>query len=247
MEIHLLTIFPDMCVAPLEASILQRARARGLLHVHLHNLRDFTTDRHRTTDDAPYGGGAGMLMKIGPMVRGIGAIQERFGPAYIVLLSPQGTVLTQPLVKCLAQRPRLLLICGHYGGVDARIAQYIDAEISIGDYILTGGELPAMVIVDAVARMVPEVIGDPVSVTEDSLFSELLQGPQYTRPAEFAGMPVPAVLLSGDHAAIARWRRQQALQTTLERRPDLLQRAVLSPQDRLLVEEFQTRKAAQHG
>jgi tRNA (guanine37-N1)-methyltransferase len=227
--------------------MLQRAQSRGLLHVHLHNIRDFTTDRHRTTDDAPYGGGAGMVMKIGPIVRALGAVQERFGPAYVVLLSPQGTVLTQPLVKCLAQRQRLLLICGHYGGVDARIARYIDAEISIGDYILTGGELPAMVIVDAVARMVPGVIGDPLSVTEDSLFSELLQGPQYTRPAEFAGLPVPAVLLSGDHAAIARWRRQQALRTTLERRPDLLQRAELSPQDRLLVEALQAGKAPQHG
>jgi tRNA (guanine37-N1)-methyltransferase len=247
MEIHLLTIFPDMCTAPLDTSMLQRARSRGLLQVHLHNLRDFTTDRHRTTDDAPYGGGAGMVMKVGPIVRGLGAIQERFGPAYVVLLSPQGTILTQPLVKCLAQRQRLLLICGHYGGVDARIQQYIDAEISIGDYIVTGGELPAMVVVDAVARMIPEVIGDPLSVTEDSLFNDLLQGPQYTRPAEFAGLPVPAVLRSGDHAAIARWRRQQALKTTLERRPDLLQRAVLSPQDRLLLEELQTRKAPQHG
>ena len=247
MEMHILTIFPDMFVSPLQTSILQRARSRALLHVYLHNIRDFTTDRHRTTDDAPYGGGAGMLMKIGPIVGGIRAVQERFGPAYVVLLSPQGTVLTQPLVKSLAQQQRLLLICGHYGGVDARIQHYIDAEISIGDYVLTGGELPAMVLLDAVARMVPEVVGDPLSVTEDSLFNDLLQGPQYTRPAEFAGLSVPAVLRSGDHAAIARWRRQQALKTTLERRPDLLQQAALSAQDQLLLDALQRRGAPQHG
>jgi tRNA (guanine37-N1)-methyltransferase len=243
MEVHILTIFPEMFASPLEASILQRARARRLLQMDLHNIRDHTTDRHRSTDDAPYGGGAGMIMKVGPIVSAIRTVQERFGPAYVILLSPQGTVLTQHMVKCLAQRERLLLICGRYGGVDARIRQYIDAEISIGDYILTGGELPAMVMVDAVARMVPDVIGDRLSVEEDSLFDGLLQGPQYTRPAEIAGAQVPAILLSGDHAAIARWRRCQALQTTLERRPDLLQRAELSAQDMAILQELRAREA----
>ena len=247
MEIHILTIFPDMFASPLDTSILHRARARGLLRVHLHNLRDFTTDRHRSTDDTPYGGGAGMVMKVEPIVSGIQAVQDHFGPAYSILLSPQGTVLTQRVVKCLAQQQRLLLICGRYGGVDARIQQYVDAEISIGDYILTGGELPAMVMVDAVARMVPDVVGDPLSVAEDSLFNDLLQGPQYTRPAEFAGVQVPAILLSGDHAAIAQWRRRQALKTTLERRPDLLQRAVLSTQDLALLQELQPSEATPHG
>lgn len=247
MEVHILTIFPDMFVAPFDTSILQRARARGLLEVHVHNIRDFTTDRHRSTDDAPYGGGAGMIMKVEPLVRGIQAVQDRFGAAYVILLSPQGAVLTQPRVKGLARHPRLMLLCGHYGGVDARIQRYVDAEISIGDYILTGGELPAMVLVDAVARMLPDVVGDPLSVEADSLFHGLLQGPQYTRPAEFAGAQVPDVLRSGDHAAIARWRRCQALKVTLERRPDLLQRAELSSQDQQVIAQLRARKVPEHG
>jgi tRNA (guanine37-N1)-methyltransferase len=247
MEVHILTIFPEMFAGPLEVSILQRARARSLLQIHLHNLRDFTTDRHRITDDYPYGGGVGMLMKPEPIVTGIHEVQARFGPAYVILFSPQGTLLTQPLVTCLAQRPRLLLICGHYGGVDARVQQYINTELSIGDYVLTGGELPAMVLVDAVARLVPGVLGAPQSAEADSLCNNLLQGPQYTRPAEFVGAWVPAVLLSGDHAAIAQWRRRQALKTTLERRPDLLQGAVLSAQDRAILQELQAQGAKMYG
>jgi tRNA (guanine37-N1)-methyltransferase len=156
-------------------------------------------------------------------------------------------LLTQRLVKQLAQRQRLLLICGHYGGVDARVAQFVDAELSIGDYVLTGGELPAMVMVDAVARMVPEVLGAPQSVEGDSLFNGLLQGPQYTRPVEFAGLRVPDILLSGNHAAIARWRRRQALKTTWERRPELLKGAGLSAQDEAILQELQAREAEQHG
>jgi tRNA (guanine37-N1)-methyltransferase len=247
MEIHLLTIFPEMLAAPLDTSILQRARRRGLLHIYLHNLRDYTTDRHRSTDDAPYGGGAGMIMKVEPIVRAIEDVQNRFGPAYVILLSPQGPVLTQPRVKCLARHERLLLICGRYGGIDARVQRYTNAELSIGDYILSGGELPAMVVVDAVARMVPGVVGERLSVEEDSLANNLLQGPQYTRPAEFAGAQVPAILLSGDHAAIARWRRRQALRTTLERRPDLLQGADLSAQDLTILQEFRASEATPHG
>jgi tRNA (guanine37-N1)-methyltransferase len=239
MEIHILTIFPEMFVSPLNASILQKAQGRGLLCLHRHNIRDFTSDRHHVTDDYPYGGGAGMVMKPAPIVRGIHEVQARYGPAYVVLLSPQGILLTQDLVRSLAQRERLVLICGHYGGIDARVQHYVDAEISIGDYILTGGELPAMVLIDAVSRMVPEVVGDPQSVAEDSLFNMLLQGPQYTRPAEFAGMRVPEVLLSGNHAAIAAWRRRQSLQTTFERRPDLLTRAPLSEPDLVMLRELQ--------
>jgi tRNA (guanine37-N1)-methyltransferase len=239
MEIHILSIFPEMFTSPLDASILQRARERGLLCLHLHNIRDFTTDRHRVTDDYPYGGGAGMVMKPEPIVRGIAEVQARFGPAHVISLSPQGTLLTQDLVRSLAQRERLVLICGRYGGIDARVLHYVHAEISIGDYILTGGELAAMVLVDAVSRMIPEVIGDPQSVAADSLFNALLQGPQYTRPAEFAGVRVPDVLLSGDHGAIATWRRRQSLQATLERRPDLLTRAPLSAHDLVLLRELQ--------
>ena len=246
MEVHILTIFPEMFPAPLQASILQRAQERCLLQVHVHNLRDFTTDRHRVTDDAPYGGGAGMIMKPEPIVTGVHAIQARFGPAYIILLSPQGVVLTQALAKTLAQRERVLLICGRYGGVDARVQAYTDAEISIGDYVLTGGEFPAMVLLDVVGRLLPGVLGDCHSVAEDSLFNGLLQGPQYTRPVEFDGVRVPDMLLSGNHAAIRQWRRRQALWTTLQRRPDLLRGAVLTPQDQAILREFQQAGAEPH-
>lgn len=247
MEVHILTIFPEMFASPLEASILQRAQERRLVQVHLHNIRDFTTDRHRVTDDYPYGGGSGMIMKPEPIIAGVRTVQERFGPGFVILLGPQGTVLTQDLVKDLAHKERLLLICGRYGGVDARVHQYIDAEISIGDYVVTGGELPAMIILDAVGRMIPDVLGDRQSVAEDSLFNGLLQGPQYTRPADFAGARVPAILLSGDHAAIVAWRRRQSLQTTLRRRPDLLKRASLSPRDLAILRELQEEGTAQHG
>jgi tRNA (guanine37-N1)-methyltransferase len=237
MEIHILTIFPDMFASPLNESILQRAQARGLLKLYLHNTRDFATDRHRITDDLPYGGGPGMVMKPEPIVAGIAMVRQRFGPAQVILLSPQGTLLTQREVKGLAQYERLLLICGRYSGVDARVQHYIDAEISIGDYVLTGGELPAMIIVDAVARMLPDVLGDMHSAEGDSLFNSLLQGPVYTRPVEFAGLQVPTILRSGDHAAIAQWRRRQALWMTRQRRPELLQQASLSPQDEAILRE----------
>ena len=246
MEVHILTIFPDMFTAPLQASILQRAQERCLLQVHIHNLRDFTTDRHHVTDDAPYGGGAGMIMKPEPIVTGVHAIQARFGPAYVILLSPQGFVLTQEHAKTLAQHERLLLICGRYGGVDARVQAYTDTEISIGDYVLTGGEFPAMVLLDVVGRLLPGVLGDCHSVEEDSLFNGLLQGPQYTRPVEFDGVRVPDVLLSGNHAAIRQWRRRQALWTTLQRRPELLREAVLTPQDQAILREFQPAGAEPH-
>ncbi len=246
MEVHILTIFPEMFTSPLQASILQRAQERCLLQIQVHNLRDFTTDRHHVTDDYPYGGGAGMIMKPEPIVTGIQEIQARFGPAYVILLSPQGTLLTQDGAKTLAQRERLLLICGRYGGVDARVQAYVQAEMSIGDYVLTGGELPAMVLLDVVGRQLPGVLGDSQSVEEDSLFHGLLQGPQYTRPVEFAGVRVPAILLSGNHAAIRQWRRRQALRTTLQRRPDLLQRAALSPQDQAILLEVQHEEAEPH-
>jgi len=194
MEMHILTIFPEMFTAPLQASILQRAQERCLLQVHIHNLRDYTMDHHHVTDDAPYGGGAGMIMKPEPIVTGVHAIQARFGPAHVIILSPQGVVLRQELAKTLAKHERLLLICGRYGGVDARVQAYTDAEISIGDYVLTGGEFPAMVLLDVVGRLLPGVLGDRHSVEEDSLFNGILQGPQYTRPVEFDGVRVPEVL-----------------------------------------------------
>lgn len=247
MDVHILTIFPEMFTSPLQTSILQRAQERRLLQIYVHNIRDFTTGRHHVTDDSPYGGGAGMVMKPEPIVTGIREIQAQYGRSYVILLSPQGTVLTQALVKSLAQPERLLLICGRYGGVDARVQAFVDTELSIGDYVLTGGELPAMVLLDAVGRMIPGVLGDQQSVAEDSLFHGLLQGPQYTRPAEFAGVHVPAVLLSGNHLAIAQWRRRQALYTTLQRRPDLLAQAALSPQDRVILRELQQQGVEKHG
>ena len=247
MEVHILTIFPDMFASPLQGSILQRAQERGFLQVHVHNLRSFTTDRHHVTDDAPYGGGAGMIMKLEPLVRGIQEIQAHFGPAHVILLSPQGMVLTQECAKTLAGHERLLLLCGRYGGVDARIQAYIHAELSIGDYVLTGGELPALVLLDVIGRLLPGVLGDPHSVEEDSLYYGLLQGPQYTRPAEFNGMRVPDTLLSGDHAAILQWRRRQALWTTLQRRPDLLQTAQLAPEDQAILQECQHAGVPPHG
>ncbi len=239
MEIHILSIFPEMFASVLDESILGRALTRGLLQVYTHNIRDFTEDRHRVTDDMPYGGGPGMVMKPEPIVAGIQTIQERFGPSYVILLSPQGDVLGQDGVKGFARMERLLLICGRYSGVDARVTHYIDAELSIGDYVLTGGEIPAMVLVDAVARMIPEVLGDAQSAVEDSLFDGLLQGPVYTRPVEFEALRVPEVLRSGNHAAVAKWRRRQALLTTWQRRPELLQAASLSAEDRAIVQEFE--------
>jgi tRNA (guanine37-N1)-methyltransferase len=239
MEVHILTIFPEMFVSPFADSILQRAQSRGLLRIHLHNTRDFATDRHRVTDDLPYGGGPGMVMKPEPIVAGIRAIQDTFGPAHVVLLTPQGELFDQDRAKTLAQYERLLLVCGRYAGIDARVQRYVDAELSIGDYVLTGGELPAMVIVDAVVRLIPDVLGDAQSAEVDSLFHGLLQGPVYTRPVEFTGARVPSILCSGNHAAIAAWRRRQALWTTYQRRPELLQDAALSPQDLAVLREFE--------
>jgi tRNA (guanine37-N1)-methyltransferase len=233
-----------MFASVLDESILGRAQTRGLLQVYTHNIRDFTEDRHRITDDIPYGGGPGMVMKPEPIVAGIRAIQARFGSSYVILLSPQGQVLNQDGVKRLAHMERLLLICGRYSGVDARVAHYIDAELSIGDYVLTGGEIPAMVLVDAVARMIPEVLGDAQSAEVDSLFEGLLQGPVYTRPVAFEARYVPDVLRSGNHAAVAKWRRRQALWTTWKRRPELLQGAPLSAEDRAIVQEFERAKLA---
>ena len=244
MEIHILSIFPEMFASVLDESILGRARSRGLLQVYTHNIRDFTADRHRVTDDMPYGGGPGMVMKPEPIVAGIRDIQARFGPSYVILLSPQGPVLNQEGVKNLAGMQRLLLICGRYSGVDARVTHYIDAELSIGDYVLTGGELPAMVLVDAVARMIPQVLGDAQSAADDSLFDGLLQGPVYTRPVAFETLCVPDILRSGDHAAVAKWRRRQALWTTWRRRPELLQGAALSDADRAMVQEFERAESA---
>jgi tRNA (guanine37-N1)-methyltransferase len=225
MRFDLFSTLPRMFDGPLTESILKRAIDRGLLDIRVHDLRDWTTDRHRTTDDAPYGGGAGMVMKPEPIFRAVeevaGATPEARGETPVILMGPGGQVFDQRMAEELARLPRIALICGHYEGVDDRVRQALATrELSIGDYVLSGGELPAMVVVDAVSRLVPGVI-DALSTAEESHTSGLLEYPQYTRPAAFRGMAVPEILLSGNHAAIARWRRQQALERTERDRPDM--------------------------
>ena len=237
LRCDLFTLFPAMVTGPLEASILKRAQERGLLAVDVHDIRDWTTDRHRTVDDTPYGGGAGMVMMAPPLIAAVEAVLGRdLGRTRIVLLSASGRRFTQAVAHDLATVPRLALICGHYEGVDERVAETLGAEeLSIGDYVLTGGELAALVVLDAVARLVPGVI-DAASIAEESHASGLVEYPHYTRPAEFRGLAVPPILLSGHHANIARWRREQAIRRTVGRRPDLIPSATLSPAERALVD-----------
>lgn len=239
----MLTLFPEMFPGPLGASILGRAIQRGLLDVRVHDIRTFTTDRHRTADDTPYGGGAGMVMKPEPVVAAVEAILTGGQPEAerppVILLSPQGRLFSQAIARDLVQRARVVLICGHYEGIDERVRQLVVTdELSIGDYVLTGGELPALVVTDAVARLVPGVLGKEASHAEESFSDGLLEYPHYTRPAEFRRLAVPEVLLSGHHAQIRRWRRRQALWRTLSRRPDLLPWAELSAEDRTFLAEL---------
>lgn len=239
MRIDVLTLFPEMFPGPLGYSITGRAFAQGLAELRLVNLRDFTDDRHRTADDAPYGGGAGMVMKPEPVFRALEALRAEPGPLHAVLLSPQGRRFTQAVARELAARPRLALVCGHYEGVDERIRiAAVDEEVSIGDYVLTGGEVAAMVVIDAVVRLLPGALGAEASLEEESFTGGLLEYPHYTRPAEFAGLEVPEVLRSGNHAAIRAWRRREALRRTLERRPDLLATAPLDDEDRRYLAEL---------
>ncbi len=223
MRVDILTLFPGIFSGPLENSILLKAREAGLLTVAVHDLRDFAAGKHRVTDEPPFGGGGGMVMKPEPVFAGVESVRERFGPGKAVLLSPQGETLSSALARRLsAEEDHLILICGRYEGVDQRVADHLaDLEVSIGDYVLTGGELPALVLIDAVARFLPGVLGDPLASSRDSFEEGLLEAPQYTRPRTFRGHPVPDVLLSGDHAAIEKWRREEALQRTRIRRPDL--------------------------
>ena len=221
MKIDVLTLFPAMFAGPLDESIVKRAREAGLLDLRLHNLRDYAHDRHRTVDDRPFGGGPGMLLKPEPIFEAVESLANE--NTQIILLSPGGRTLNQAILRELAQEKELLLISGHYEGFDERIRERLaDDELSIGDYVLTNGALPAMVIIDAVTRLLPGALGDEESAREDSFSRGLLEYPQYTRPAEFRGMKVPEVLLSGNHAEIARWRGEQARLRTTQRRPDLL-------------------------
>ncbi|MDP2662391.1 MAG: tRNA (guanosine(37)-N1)-methyltransferase TrmD [Dehalococcoidia bacterium] len=232
MRVDILTLFPEMFRGPFDESIVKRAIDRGLVEVAFHNIRDFSTDKHRTVDDAPYGGGPGMVMKPDPVFAAVESLALPEGTP-VVLLGPQGRLFNQRIAEELASRERLALICGHYEGVDERIREHlINDEISIGDYILTGGEIPAMVLVDAVTRLVPGVLGSDESISTDSLSSGLLQFPLYTRPLDFKGWKPPEVLLSGRHQEIARWRRRQSLLRTKERRPELLEVVELTVEER---------------
>lgn len=238
MIVDILTLFPEMFEGPLGASILGRALEKGLLSVRVTNIRDYAEGRHKVTDDCPYGGGTGMVMKPEPVYAAIDdAVERSAARPWIVLMTPQGEVFSQAIAWDLARRVHLVFVCGHYEGFDERIRLGVDQEISIGDYVLTGGEIPALVVVDAVCRLVPGVLGDDMSAVQDSFAQGLLEGPQYTRPREFRGMEVPEVLLSGDHEKVRLWRRKEALRRTLIRRRDLLDGMALSDEDRRLLAE----------
>ena len=242
MRFDIFTLFPEMLRSPLDESIIARARERGLVEINAWNPRDVTTDRHHIVDDYPYGGGAGMVMKPDPIFTAVERVYES-GP--IILMSPQGRVFTQAIARELAREPRVTLICGHYEGVDERVRQHLCTdEISLGDFVLTGGELAALVIVDAVTRLLPGVLAAG-STEEEAHTAGLLEYPHYTRPPEYRGWSVPDILLSGNHAAIARWRRKESLRRTRARRPDLLAALDLSAADRKLLAEIEAEETAE--
>ena len=251
MRFDVFTLFPEVFEPYLQVSILHRARQRGLVEVHLHNIRDWTVDRHHIIDDEPYGGGGGMIMKPEPLFAAVEGVLGSPPLCPVILLTPQGRLFTQSVAEQLASgeakphsaESRLALLCGRYEGVDERVRQHlVTDEISIGDYVLTGGEVPAMVLIDAVIRLLPGALGDPSAAWQDSHAHGLLEHPHYTRPPEFRGWGVPEVLLSGDHARIARWRREQAVRRTWQRRPDLLAKASLTEEDLRFLEGLNTDK-----
>jgi tRNA (guanine37-N1)-methyltransferase len=241
MQFEVFTLLPEVFPSYLETSIMKRARDRGLINVRVHNIRDYTHDKHHMTDDTPYGGGGGMVMKPDPVfeavesVLGLSAEQtlsDADSNIPIILLTPQGRVFNQSIAQELSQHPRIFLLCGRYEGIDERIREHlVTDEISIGDYVLTGGELPALMLIDAISRLLPDVLGDPTGAQDDSHAMGLLEYPHYTRPPEFRGWKIPEVLLSGAHAKIDKWRREQALLRTFKKRPDMLEKADLSKED----------------
>lgn len=235
MRFQVLTLFPSMITGYASESILGKAREKGLLEVEVLDIRDFATNKHRNTDDTPYGGGAGMVMKVESLVGAIEAAKAKLPGAKVILLSPRGATFTQAKARALAAEGSAILVCGRYEGVDERALAWVDEELSLGDFVLTGGELAALCVVDAVARLVPGVLGNAESATTESFEAHLLEHPHYTRPVEFRGMTVPPVLQGGDHARIARWRRWHALQLTKARRPELFAKVELSKDDRKLL------------
>jgi tRNA (guanine37-N1)-methyltransferase len=248
MQFEVFTLLPDVFPPYLESSILQRARQRGLIDVRIHNIRDYTHDKHHTTDDTPYGGGGGMVMKPEPVfeavesVLGIASGQAQPPSIPVILLTPQGRVFTQRVAEELSRHERIALLCGRYEGVDERIREHlVTDEISVGDYVLTGGELPALLIIDAVSRLIPGVLGDPTGAEDDSHSMGLLEYPHYTKPSGFRGWKVPEVLLSGDHGKIEKWRREQALQRTLQKRPDMIEKAQLSEAEKRFLEKLKSK------
>lgn len=266
MQFEVFTLLPEVFPSYLETSILKRARERGLINVNVYNIRDYTHDKHHTTDDTPYGGGGGMVMKPEPVFEAVESVlgKSEFTAGItenteelkeksvtsvvkslntpIILLTPQGRVFNQSIAKELSQYPRIALVCGRYEGIDERIREgLVTDEISIGDYVLTGGELPALILIDAVARLLPDVLGDPTGAEDDSHAMGLLEYPHYTRPPEFRGSKVPDVLLTGDHKKIDKWRREQALERTYKKRPDMLEKAELTKEDRKFVEGLKSK------
>ncbi len=240
MRIDILTLFPDMCEAVMSESIIGRARKAGKVEIHCTDIREYTENKHRNVDDTPYGGGMGMIMQAQPIYDCYQAICEETGAKpHLIFLTPQGKTLTQQRVRELAEYDNIALLCGHYEGVDQRVIDELQPEeISVGDYVLTGGELPALIVADSVCRMLPGVLSDEACFTDESHYNSLLEYPQYTRPPVWRDREVPSVLLSGHHANIEKWRRRQSLKRTMERRPDMLQNAELTKNDRKILEEI---------
>jgi len=237
LRIDVLTLFPEMFGGVLHSSILGRAEDKGILEFHVHNIRDYSESKHKNTDDYPFGGGAGMVMMAQPIFSCLDAVDPEH-EALRILLSPRGDQLSTRMGRELSEQKRILLLCGHYEGVDERVMGEIDREVSIGDYVLTGGELPAMVLIDCLSRFIPGVLGSSESAETESFSDGLLEYPQYTRPAEFRGMKVPEVLLNGNHALIARWRREQSILKTLEKRPELMETVVLDKKDKAFLRKL---------
>jgi tRNA (guanine37-N1)-methyltransferase len=261
MQFDVFTLLPEVFPSYLETSILKRARDRGLIDVRIHNIRDYTHDKHHVTDDTPYGGGGGMVMKPEPVFEALETVlgliptegSEQTPPVSalnipIILLTPQGRVFNQAIAKELSTYPHIALLCGRYEGIDERIREHlVTDEISIGDYVLTGGEIPALILIDAISRLLPNVLGDPTGAEDDSHAMGLLEYPHYTRPPEFRGWKAPDVLLSGDHAKINKWRRQQSLERTFKKRPDMLETADLSKDDLKFIEGLKKASSSNEG